>query len=149
MKEEIKRSVLDIFEGADERNWTRVKNAMAETVLLDYSSMTGTEPAMLSPDDITNAWANFLPGFDRTKHNLTNFKISTSDKLTTITFDGKADHFINDKVWTVEGDYYAEAQSDNRISLLKFNFKTQSGDMGLPEKATEKMQNENSNNSNG
>jgi SnoaL-like domain len=140
MLEEIKKNILEIFEGADERNWSKVKNAMAEKVLLDYTSMTGGEPALLSPDDITNAWASFLPGFDKTKHNLTNFKMSINDKLMTVTFDGKADHFINDKVWTVEGDYYVETQTDNRISLLKFNFKTQSGDTELPVKATEKMQ---------
>jgi hypothetical protein len=141
MIEEIKKSVLDIFEGADERNWERVKNAMAEKVLLDYTSMTGGEPASLSPDAITTAWSNFLPGFDKTKHNLINFKITPSEELMTITFDGKADHFIDDKIWTVEGDYYAEAQNNCRISLLKFNFKRQSGDTELPAKATEKMQN--------
>ncbi|HEX8545869.1 MAG TPA: nuclear transport factor 2 family protein [Cytophagaceae bacterium] len=141
MAEEIEKSILDIFEGADERNWTKVRNAMTEKVLLDYTTMTGGEPALLSPDDITGAWANFLPGFDKTKHNLTNFKVTIGDKLTTITFDGKADHFIKDKVWTVEGDYYAEAHAVGRISLLRFNFKTQSGDTGLPAMATEKMKN--------
>lgn len=141
MTETIKKSVLDIFQGADERNWTRVQNAMAEKVLLDYTSMTGGNPAVLSPQEITNAWANFLPGFDKTKHNLTNFKITTDDKLRAVTFDGKADHFISDKIWTVEGDYYVEANSDNRISLLRFNFKSQSGDTELPSKATERMQN--------
>lgn len=145
MIEKIEHGILDIFEGADERDWTRVKKAMAEKVLLDYSSMTGGEPALLSPDDIIKAWANFLPGFDKTKHNLSNFKISTSGNLTTVTFDGKADHFIKDVAWTVEGYYYAEAQNDNRISLLKFNFKRQRGDIELPAKATERMQNKNSN----
>jgi hypothetical protein len=139
MKEQIKRNIQYIFEGADERNWAKVKNAMAEKVLLDYTSMAGGEHALLSPDDIINAWANFLPGFDKTKHNLTNLKIAKSGKVTTITFEGKADHFIDDKIWTVEGDYYAEAQTDNSISLLKFNFKSQSGDTDLPLKASEKM----------
>ena len=143
MIEKVKNGILDIFEGADDRNWTRVKNAMAEKVLLDYSSMTGGEPALLSADDIVKAWANFLPGFDKTKHNLSNFKISTSGKSATVTFDGKADHFMNDQVWTVEGDYYAEAQYDNRISLLKFNLKAQRGDLELPAKATVKMQTKN------
>jgi len=144
MSEKIKESILEIFEGADERNWSKVKNAMAEKVLLDYSSMSGGEPAMLSPDDIVKAWANFLPGFDKTKHNLSNFKIATGDKLTAVTFDGKADHFIANKVWTVEGDYYAEAKNDDRISLLRLNFKAQRGDTDLPAQATERMQNENS-----
>ena len=140
MIEEIKKNVVDIFEGADERDWTKVQKAMTENVLLDYTSMTGGDPALLSSKDITDSWANFLPGFDKTKHNLTNFKITTDDKLKAITFDGKADHFIGDKIWTVEGDYYAEADADNKISLLRFNFKSQSGDTELPSKATERIQ---------
>jgi hypothetical protein len=140
MTENIKKSVLDIFEGADERNWTRVRDAMAEKVLLDYTSMTGGQPALLSPDDITNAWADFLPGFDKTHHKLTNFKIDKKDGLTIATFDGKANHFIDGKVWTVEGDYFVEIQEDNKVSLLKFNFKSQSGDTALPQRATEKLQ---------
>lgn len=140
MTEEIKKSVLDIFEGADERNWTRVQSAMAEKVLLDYTSMTGGEPALLSPNDITNAWVNFLPGFDKTHHKLSNFKFETKDDLTFVTFDGKADHFIDDAVWTVEGGYFVEIEKNKKVSLLKFNFKSQSGDIGLPQKATEKLQ---------
>lgn len=139
MTDKVKESISDIFQGADNRDWTRVKHAFAEKVLLDYTSMTGGEPASLSPEDITAAWANFLPGFDQTNHQLSNFKTGTNDNITTVTFDGKADHFLNDKTWTVEGDYYAELQNDNRVSLLRFNFKTQSGDTGLPALAIEKM----------
>src|ERR1700744_2624864 len=105
MTEQIRKNVLCIFEGADERNWTKVQKAMAEKVLLDYTSMTGGQPTLLSREEITNAWANFLPGFDKTHHQLTNFQITNKDELSIVTFDGKADHFIDDKVWTVEGDY--------------------------------------------
>jgi hypothetical protein len=37
--------VKAIFSGTDKRNWSEIKNAMAEEVLLDYSSMTG-KPAV-------------------------------------------------------------------------------------------------------
>lgn len=140
MTEELKKAVLDIFEGADQRNWTRVQNAMAENILLDYTSMMGGQPALLSPSDITNAWSHFLPGFDKTQHNLSNFKFDIKDDLIVVTFDGVADHFIDDRVWTVEGNYIVEIQKDNKVSLLKFNFKNQSGDTELPKLATENIQ---------
>ncbi len=140
MIENVKQKVADIFEGADERNWAKVENAMAEKVLLDYTSMTGGQPALLSPKEITNAWANFLPGFDKTHHHLSNFKIDSKDDLAIVTFNGKADHFIDDQTWTVEGDYYVEIGTDKKVSLLKFNFTNQSGNTELPQKATEKFQ---------
>lgn len=130
------QSILDIFEGADERNWQKAHNAMASKVLLDYTSMTGGEPALLTPQEITTAWANFLPGFDKTHHQLSNFQ----QQANTITFDGKADHYLNDSVWTVVGDYYAEVSEEGKVSLLKFNFKEQSGDTGLPTQATANIQ---------
>jgi hypothetical protein len=145
MTEEIKKNIQDIFKGADERNWKKIEDKMAGKVLLDYTSMTGGEPALLSPEDITKAWANFLPGFDKTEHNITNFKTTITDKLVTVTFDGKADHFIDNKVWTVEGDYYAEVNTDNKVCLLKFNFKKQSGDTELPSIAGERMQKDKTN----
>jgi hypothetical protein len=37
----IKQRVLDLFNGADERNWGKVKMAFADNVLLDYSSLSG------------------------------------------------------------------------------------------------------------
>lgn len=139
MTEQIKRIVLDIFEGADERNWTRVQNAMAESVLLDYTSMTGGQAARLSPAEITTAWANFLPGFDKTQHKLSNFNVELKDDRIIATFDGTADHFIGDRVWTVEGDYVAEIQKD-KVHALRFNFKNQRGDTELPKLATEIIQ---------
>ncbi|SFC24718.1 hypothetical protein SAMN05421780_1048 [Flexibacter flexilis DSM 6793] len=130
------QSILDIFEGADERNWQKASNAMANKVLLDYTSMTGGEPALLTPQEITAAWANFLPGFDKTHHQLSNFQ----QQANTVTFDGKADHYINDSVWTVIGNYYAETEADGKVSLLRFNFKTQSGNTELPAIATANIQ---------
>lgn len=115
--ENIIQCIQDIFAGADEKNWIRIQNALTENVLLDYTSMTGNQPSLLSPEQITTAWANFLPGFDKTQHCLSNFIIEQTDHRTLVTFDGKADHFINDQVWTVEGNYVAEIQNNKVRSL--------------------------------
>lgn len=76
----------------------------------------------------TQARAQFLPGFDKTHHQLSNFQ----QQANAITFDGRADHYINDSIWTVVGDYHVVIQADGKVGLLRFNFKSQSGDTQLP-----------------
>ena len=91
--ERVTKVITNIFEGADERDWNRVKASFANDVLLDYSSMNGNPAAVLSSDNIIKAWKGFLPGFDITHHHITNFQIKESDGVAKAHFSGKADHF--------------------------------------------------------
>lgn len=133
--------IKKLFHGVDNRDWESVISVFDENVLLDYSSMTGTPPSLLSPQKIIDAWSSFLPGFDETNHQLSDFNISKEDNFTTVTFEGKAEHFIGNSVWIVEGDYFIKISNNNKVSLMKFNFRKQSGDIELPKKATEIIHN--------
>lgn len=138
--EKIINVITNIFEGADGRNWEKVKSSFADNVLLDYYSMNGSPAVVLTSNDIITAWKGFLPGFDFTHHYVTNFEIEQSDGITKTHFAGKADHFIDGKSWTVEGTYDLEliVSDDNaRVTKFKFNLQKQSGDTGLPQKAVE------------
>ncbi len=138
----IIQQINTLFAGADERNWEKVKSTMNTTVLLDYSSMTGNPAITLSPDAITQAWASFLPGFDSTHHQLSDFSVSINDNEATAEYFGKADHFINNDVWTVEGTYQTHLQLVSGswlITAQKFNFSQQSGNTELPALATQRM----------
>jgi hypothetical protein len=139
--QEIISSILAIFKGADNHDWASIENVMASNVLLDYTSFAGGEPALLTPIQITESWAGFLPGFDKTDHQLTNFKVIINDNSAIITCDGKADHFIDNQVWTVKGNYEGELIKENDnwlVNKLKFNFLQQSGSLDLPAEATKR-----------
>lgn len=141
MEQAIIQSVSSLFEGADERNWQKVKGVMGETVLLDYSSMNGNAASLLTPIEIVASWAAFLPGFDKTHHQLFDFKVAGNDKTATVHFSGKATHWIENDCWVVEGTYDVELlwQSDQwLIVALKFNFEQQSGHTELPALAMER-----------
>jgi len=136
--EKIIKVITNIFEGADERNWNKVKASFVNEVLLDYYSMNGSPAAVLTSDDIIKAWKGFLPGFDLTHHYITKFHIEQSDGITKAHFSGKADHFIDGESWTVEGTYDLElamSSDDAKVTKFKFNLEKQSGDIGLPQKA--------------
>ena len=138
--EKIIQSIADLFAGADERNWQKVQSVMANSVLLDYTSMAGGNPAIMTPQQVTGAWAAFLPGFDKTYHQLSGFEVKVNGDTATAHYAGKADHFIGKETWTVEGTYDTELQKDNSRWLIikhKLNFTKQSGNTNLPGQATQ------------
>jgi SnoaL-like domain len=138
----IIEAVSTIFKGADEHNWKSIESVMAKTVLLDYASFTGGEPATLTPKQITESWAAFLLGFDKTHHQLSNFNVTVNNDVAHITYAGKADHFTGNEIWTVEGMYESElnkVEGNWWVSKLKFNFDKQSGNTDLAAKATARM----------
>lgn len=138
MEHVIIETVTAIFNGADERNWPKVQQAMADNVYLDYSSLSGNPAAAIPAVQIVTAWKNFLPGFDRTHHQLSDFTVSVNGDTATVHFNGKGDHFIDKEVWTVEGNYDAEVVKANgewRVAKLKLNLLQQSGNLNLPAEA--------------
>jgi hypothetical protein len=133
-------TITNIFEGADERDWKKVKNSFADEVLLDYYSMNGSPVILLPSSKIIEAWKGFLPGFDLTHHQVSQFKVDEQDGIIKVHFFGKADHFINNDSWMVEGTYDVEliSAADNfRVNKFKFNFQKQTGDTTLPQRAME------------
>lgn len=143
MEKLIIEQVTKVFQGADERNWQKVAAVMDKHVMLDYSSMTGSPASLLTPDQITSAWAAFLPGFDRTNHKLFDFKVQVKNELASVSYLGTADHFYHAKVWTVEGSYTTQLKliNDNwLVTAHTFHFKQQVGDTTLATEVSKKMQ---------
>lgn len=146
--EKIIAAINAVFNGADSHDWKKIKNVMAENVLLDYTSMSGGNPSSQTPTQIVDAWSSFLPGFDKTKHSLSNFQITTDNEKANVHYLGKADHFIGKEVWTVDGSYDSELQKKGNewlITIHKFNLEKQSGNINLPQKAIQIINNKKSN----
>lgn len=132
-------NIIALFEAIDQQDWNKVHSLMSNQVLLDFTSFSGGEPSTLSPIQITASWANLLPGFDSTHHQLSDFRYDSKMDKQHITFAGKTDHFIDDVVYTVFGIYYVETEKNGLINLIKFNFKNAEGDHSLPQKAMNKV----------
>lgn len=71
---------------------------MVAEVLLDYTSIAGGLPALLSPQKIAETWAGFLPGFDKTHHRLSHYQVNRNGEQALAFYFGKADHFIDKDV---------------------------------------------------
>ncbi|KUG09968.1 nuclear transport factor 2 family protein [Solirubrum puertoriconensis] len=141
----VTTTTLDIFIGADEHDWNRVQAAFAPEVLLDYSSMSGGEPATLTPAQVVESWQGILPGFEHTHHQLGNFDVQLSADEATVFCYGTATHYlpqpIGGSVWTVVGTYHlhlVRLGDTWKADQMTFNFKYQDGNLELPKLAIER-----------
>ena len=135
----ITETVSKFFIAVDQRNWDEVQKIFNDTVLLDYTSMAGGEPADLASQQIIDAWKGLLPGFDQTHHQLGNFIVEADTEIAKVFCYGTATHYLENEtmlnVWTVVGTYDLELQNMEgnwRISKMKFNLKYFDGNNALP-----------------
>ena len=132
---EINRSITDIAAGADRHQWDRVRDAFADTVTTDYTSLWGGEPSTQTPDELIHAWSALLPGFDSTHHMVTNETVtSLNGSLATAEADFTATHRIKDDLWTLGGRYtYKLEHNGDRwlVTSLTMTALWETGDRGL------------------
>lgn len=143
--EAVNRVVTQMFVATDQHQWNVVEACFGAQVVLDYSSFTQQPAATLAPQQITGAWKGVLPGFEHTHHQLGNFLTTVQGNKAQVFCYGTATHFLkNEKgnLWTVVGSYDFELQQENgswKIIHMKFNFKYQTGNEGLAQKAIARL----------
>ena len=144
--QQITDTVNKLFISVDNRDWEKVKVIFSDTIILDYTSMTGGEPANLTSGQVIDSWKSILPGFDKTHHQLGNYLIESDYDLTKVFCYGTATHYLvnesGSNIWTVVGSYELELKVVNntwRITKMKFNLKYSDGNFDLPKMAQERL----------
>lgn len=145
-KLQVIEAVNKLFVAVDEPSWPLVSSVLDDSVLLDYTSMAGGEPATLTSKQIIDSWKCVLPGFDKTHHQLGNYLVSIDAENIIVFCYGTATHFLknetNNNVWTVVGTYDLELQAKDsglKITKLKFNLKYMDGNSDLVRVAGERL----------
>ncbi len=139
-------TVNKLFIAADSHNWDELKTVFNDSVLLDYTSLSGGEPATLAANQIIDGWKGTLPGFDATHHQLGNYLVNMCGDTAKVFCYGTATHFLanpsNKNTWTVVGTYNLNLivkDSAWRVTKMKFNLKFIDGNPDIPKLAQEKM----------
>lgn len=126
----IKTIVESVGLLADTGNFEALEKLYAPEVEMDYTSLVGGEVELKSPKAIMTQWAGVLPGFDLTRHELSNIKVSSNGQTASATADFIADHYVNDLFWQVKGTYRYELIKDTDewlITAHKLNLKEEQG----------------------
>ncbi len=108
---------------ADRSDFDALEGLYADEVLVDYTSLTGGEPELKSPQGLMNDWAAVLPGFERTRHALTDIAVSVDGRRATATAGVTASHYLQDRFWQVGGNYrYELFREDDRWLIVAHTF---------------------------
>jgi hypothetical protein len=139
-QQQIVDTVQTMFTETDAKHWDNVRRVLADHVVMDFTSINGGRPAVLTPEQITRTWS----GFDRVSHHMTGFKVTENADQALVTYTGSTDHFLDHSKWVVEGSYETSLRNINgewRVTAHKIHLIKQSGDTALPQKAKEKQDN--------
>ena len=126
----IKTIVESVAVLADRGNFEALETFYADEIQVDYTSLSGGEPQLKSPQALMTEWAGVLPGFERTRHVISNIKVSVTGSRAVATADVIADHYVAGLYWQVSGDYRYELVDDGdqwRIAAATFNLRDEKG----------------------
>lgn len=108
---------------ADKSNFESLEKLYAEEVEVDYTSAFGGEVELKSPQGLMTQWASTLPGFDRTRHQISNIETEVKGNKATATADVTANHYLDEMFWQIAGSYeYGLIKEDGQWKIDKMTF---------------------------
>jgi ketosteroid isomerase-like protein len=114
----IETAIQSVATLADGHEFEALEKLFAPEVKVDYTSAFGGEAELKSPQALMTAWAGLLPGFDATRHNLSNIKAEVKGRNASATADVVADHYIAGKQWQISGSYQYRLIDDDGNWLI-------------------------------
>jgi hypothetical protein len=127
---------------ADNRDFRPLERFFAPEITIDYTSLWGGEPQRFTPSALMDAWAGLLPGFDATRHELSDIQVEIRDDVARAQARVRATHWLGDRTWVVAGSYdYALSRTDTgwQVSRMRFHLSGESGDRALVQEAAAKV----------
>ena len=108
---------------ADQGNFESLEKLYAEEVEVDYTSAFGGEIELKSPQGLMSLWASSLPGFDLTRHQISNIETKVKGNKATATADVTANHYLDEMFWQITGSYeYGLVKEDGQWVIDKMVF---------------------------
>ncbi|MGL5942423.1 MAG: nuclear transport factor 2 family protein [Waterburya sp.] len=135
--ETIVESVANL---ADKGNFDSLEKLYAEEIQVDYTSAFGGEVELKSPQGLMTQWAGSLPGFDRTRHEISNIETEVKGNTATATADVVANHYLNKMLWQIAGSYeYGLVKEDGEWTIDKMTFiaESEQGDRAIINQAVQ------------
>jgi ketosteroid isomerase-like protein len=90
---------------ADRGEFEALERLYAPAVEVDYTSLAGGEPETKSAQALMTEWASVLPGFDRTRHAISDVAVQVDGARASAAARVIADHWIGAQHWQVGGRY--------------------------------------------
>jgi ketosteroid isomerase-like protein len=115
---------------ADRNEYEALERLYATQVLVDYTSLAGGEPQIKSNYTLMAEWASLLPGFDRTRHAISNIRVTIDKNTAKASADLIADHWLNGQHWQLSGRYDYGLVKQGRDWKINFHKLTVTSEVG-------------------
>jgi ketosteroid isomerase-like protein len=115
---------------ADRGEFDALERLYAPEVRVDYTSLAGGQPEVKSASALMTEWSEVLPGFDRTRHTISNIKVKLAGSTATATAKVVADHWVGVRHWQVSGRYEFSLVRDGRDWRITAHRLTVTGEKG-------------------
>jgi len=130
----------------DARDWSGVRNAMAQDVVTDYSSLFGAPPATAPSDDIVAQWRTMLSPLDATQHLLGTVAVEEKGSEATVVASVRGYHYAHGiaagSEWMVAGQYTAKLGKTDagwKLTALRLDTHQQTGNRALLSQAARRV----------
>jgi len=91
-RQEVEEVVVRMFVATDERDWSTLKTCFSAPFVLDMTSMVGGSPAIMTPEEVANAWAEGFKPLDHVHHQIGNLRTRATASTATVSCYGVALH---------------------------------------------------------
>jgi hypothetical protein len=132
-------AVTRMLHSLDLRDWQCVRDAFADHVDVDYSSLSGEPAANVAGDILVGGWRSFVGAFAATQHMTGPFTVAERDHEVLVHTHVRGYHHIpgadGGPTWMVAGHYairLVHRRAGWRIVALTLTVLYQEGNLGLP-----------------
>jgi hypothetical protein len=137
-KDRIIDTINQLFIATDNRDWATVRGCLADTVLLDTTSLAGGRPSRMTAEEVAAGWEQGLRPIEAVHHQTGNYRVDVEGDEATAFCYGIASHYRknrsgrNTRVFVGSYDFHLQ-RSEGRwqIDSFRFNLKYQEGNTVL------------------
>ncbi|MCF2859188.1 alpha/beta fold hydrolase [Pseudoalteromonas sp. SMS1] len=140
---EIKQVIVDMVNAIDTKQWQRAQSSFADTVFVDYSSMSGQAGSNVAATELITGWRNLLVQVE-THHMLSNFEVSVKGDSAQVFSHVYASHSASGiEYWDIFGRYIHVLKNINgRWKIIEMTLQTQGqkGNLNFLQEASQMSQ---------
>jgi hypothetical protein len=127
-----------LFIATDQRDWEAVRDVLADTVLLDMTSLAGGQPSRLTADQVAAGWEQGLRPIQAVHHQAGNYRVQVEGDEAMAFCYGIASHYRptrsgrNTRIFVGSYDFHLNrTRGQWRIDSFRFNLKYRDGNLEL------------------
>lgn len=137
-KDAVITTLNRLFRSVDQKDWEQAEDCLAPHVLLDITSLGGSDPETTTGAAIVDGWRDGLGHLEAIHHQAGNYEVEVHGEAATATCYGIAYHYLptdsGRDTRTFVGTYdfrLRKRRGSWQVDLLRYNLKFQDGNIDL------------------